>query len=202
MRNDMETLAMEYTLASAAEAAGIAKTTIFRAIKSGKLSARRLDDKTFRIDASELARVYPTVAVERDVATDRNVPQQEKQTKRPATTRVSETELAVMKAKLEAAEAALDRERETVDDLRRRLDTEQEERRSLQRQLMPPEKPREPDRSPELVEDLRKRLEDAEGRIAALTVPEKPQERPIEVVGSMTTPAKASRGFLSRLWSR
>ncbi len=68
-------------------------------------------------------------------------------------------------------EIQLTRERETVEDLRRRLDDEQVERRNLQRQLMPPvsEKQQEfPQVTPE-VETIRKRLEQAEERILALS---------------------------------
>lgn len=175
---------MEYTLAGAAQATGIAKTTIFRAIKSGKLSARRLDDRTFRIDASELARVYPIVAVERSSEPVRNVPQQEK---KAGTPRASETELAVLRAKLDMMEVQLSRERDTVEDLRKRLDDEQVERRSLQRQLMPPisEKQQEAAQVAPEVETLRKRLEQAEERLLALSA----QPRP-------------TKGFLSRLFGR
>ncbi|ALN75851.1 helix-turn-helix domain-containing protein [Aureimonas sp. AU20] len=47
---------MSYTLATAAEVAGKTKPTIWRAVKSGKISATRLDDGTFRIEPSELDR--------------------------------------------------------------------------------------------------------------------------------------------------
>lgn len=197
---------MEYTLASAAQATGIAKTTIFRAIKSGKLSARRLDDRTFRIDASELMRVYPIVAAQRSEETSRNVPQQEKN---PATPCTSETEVAVLKAKLEMTEAQLVRERDTVEDLRRRLDDEQAERRSLQRQLTPPAsgKPQDTPLATPGVEDLRKRLEQAEEHILALsTRPARPAvEQPREPHDSASVgsqPLKPTPSFLSRLIGR
>ena len=51
--------AMEYTLTMAADTAGKSKSAIHRAIQKGRLSARKLEDGTLRIDASELARVYP-----------------------------------------------------------------------------------------------------------------------------------------------
>lgn len=47
---------MTYTLATAAEVAGKTKPTIWRAVKSGKISARRLDDGSFRIEPAELDR--------------------------------------------------------------------------------------------------------------------------------------------------
>ena len=47
---------MSYTLATAAEVAGKTKPTIWRAVKSGKISATRLDDGSFRIEPCELDR--------------------------------------------------------------------------------------------------------------------------------------------------
>jgi hypothetical protein len=47
------------SLGQAAKLAGIGKTTLTRAIKAGRVSAQRLDDGSYRIDPSELARVYP-----------------------------------------------------------------------------------------------------------------------------------------------
>ena len=46
------------TLGQAAKQAKVSKTTLTRAIKSGRLSADRRDDGSYQIDASELARVY------------------------------------------------------------------------------------------------------------------------------------------------
>ena len=50
---------MEYTLNGAAKATGKGKSTLHRAIKSGKLSARRTEEGSYLIDAAELARVFP-----------------------------------------------------------------------------------------------------------------------------------------------
>ena len=50
------------SLREAAEQAGTSKSTIFRAIKAGRLSAARTDDGGFAIDPSELFRVYPPKA--------------------------------------------------------------------------------------------------------------------------------------------
>jgi hypothetical protein len=49
----------EMTLSQAAEWAGKTRSTVFKAIKSGRLSARRTDDGQWMIDPAELARVYP-----------------------------------------------------------------------------------------------------------------------------------------------
>lgn len=50
---------MKFTLRTAAIHTGTSKSTILRAIKSGRLSATRLEDGTYTIDPSELERVYP-----------------------------------------------------------------------------------------------------------------------------------------------
>src|SRR4051812_40279796 len=47
------------SLGQAAKLAGLGKTTLARAIKSGRLSATRRDDGGYQIDVSELERVYP-----------------------------------------------------------------------------------------------------------------------------------------------
>ncbi len=56
---------MVYTLGEAAKATGKSKATISKAIKSGRISARKDETGTFHIDPSELHRVYsPTVSFE------------------------------------------------------------------------------------------------------------------------------------------
>ena len=50
---------MTYSLAAAAEAAHVNKTTILRAIKKGKVSATKDEHGEYRIDPAELHRVYP-----------------------------------------------------------------------------------------------------------------------------------------------
>jgi len=47
---------MSYTLGEAAKAAEFSKPTLSRAIKNGKLSAKRLDDGSYSIDPAELER--------------------------------------------------------------------------------------------------------------------------------------------------
>lgn len=50
---------MKHTLGTAAKAVGKSKSTISKAISSGKISAHRLSNGSFEIDPSELHRVYP-----------------------------------------------------------------------------------------------------------------------------------------------
>src|SRR4051794_32477864 len=50
---------MPLSLRAAARESGVAKTTLLRAIKSGRLSAQRDDQGGWSIDPSELFRAYP-----------------------------------------------------------------------------------------------------------------------------------------------
>jgi excisionase family DNA binding protein len=51
-----------HTLGTAAKATGLNKSTVLRAIKSGKISAAKDEHGEWQIDAAELHRVYPPVA--------------------------------------------------------------------------------------------------------------------------------------------
>ena len=53
---------MAYSLAAAAAAAGLNKTTVLRAIKSGKISGTKTETGEWQVEAAELHRVYPPVA--------------------------------------------------------------------------------------------------------------------------------------------
>jgi hypothetical protein len=71
---------MAFTLGTASQATGCAKSTILRAIKAGRISATRDDLGQWQIDPSELFRVFPALAlpgataqtspIERDATTD------------------------------------------------------------------------------------------------------------------------------------
>ena len=50
---------MVYTLGQAAKAVGKSKTTISKAIQNGKISATKQANGSYKIDPSELHRVYP-----------------------------------------------------------------------------------------------------------------------------------------------
>lgn len=52
---------MSYTLGEAAKAVGKSKTTLHRAIKSGKISASKADNGSYVIEPSELHRLFPSV---------------------------------------------------------------------------------------------------------------------------------------------
>ena len=51
-----------HTLGMAAKATGLNKSTVLRAIKSGKVSAAKNEHGEWQIDPAELHRVYPPVA--------------------------------------------------------------------------------------------------------------------------------------------
>lgn len=95
---------MALSLSQAAKAAGKSKSTINRAIKSGKLSATRHDDGSYSIDASELARAFQIGTPMGSEWISAAPP-------------IEPVGTAVLKAENAALRAALDRERETTKDL-------------------------------------------------------------------------------------
>lgn len=101
---------MTYSLGEAAKATGKAKSTILRAIRSGKISASK-KDRTYNIDPSELFRVFDAM-VAHPVQSNK--------------TQLSSEHPERLKLRLELAEEERGRERDqmqaTIDDLRVRLD--------------------------------------------------------------------------------
>lgn len=99
---------MKFSIGQAAKETGKSKSTISRAIKTGRLSANKSGDK-YEIDASELFRVF-------DATGAQPVPQNDRQphSAPPTQPASSDTEARMLREMLE-------RERETVQDLRERL---------------------------------------------------------------------------------
>jgi ATP phosphoribosyltransferase regulatory subunit HisZ len=97
---------MAYSLAQAAAKTGRDRSTLLKAIKRGKLSATR-DSATgaWQVDPSELARVYGIGNSEDN------------------SENVTGTAQADSAALIAAKDAQLEEQRETIADLRRRLDT-------------------------------------------------------------------------------
>jgi hypothetical protein len=60
-----------FTLGTASQATGCAKSTILRAIKAGRISATRDDIGQWAIDPSELFRVFPALALPATAETPR-----------------------------------------------------------------------------------------------------------------------------------
>lgn len=176
---------MEYTLTEAAHATGLSRPTVFRAIKKGVLSARREEDRSYRIDASELARVFPVVSLKQADPVHRN---EQKRPETSETPTVPEVELALLHVELRMTREQLARERELRDQERESVERERETIRDT-------------------VADLRRRLDRAEERVLALSAlpiqpapiaPESAVEEPRKAAMGEAAP-RASRSLLARL---
>lgn len=95
----------ELSLTQAAKAAGKSKSTINRAIKSGKLSAIRHSDGSYSIEGSELSRVFPLGTHKGSEWVSAELSMESART-------------ALLESENAALRAALDREREALNDLR------------------------------------------------------------------------------------
>ncbi|MCP4228668.1 MAG: hypothetical protein GY771_00780, partial [bacterium] len=104
-------------LGQAAKETGKAKATISKAIKSGKLSAIKNDRGGYDIDPAELFRVYPANSNK----TVDEPPKSERQE--------TPSELVELRAKVNSLQEQSKQAQETVEDLRRRLDESERERR-------------------------------------------------------------------------
>ena len=118
---------MKYSLSEAAKATGKNKTTIQRAIKSGKISASKGDSGSYEIEPSELHRVFPPVAAQRDAQhRQSNDTQQSKSASiNSDLARVLELEkeLAIAHERVNGLEAHKEQMADTINDLRKRLDS-------------------------------------------------------------------------------
>jgi uncharacterized coiled-coil protein SlyX len=118
-----------FSIRDAAKEAGVSKTSILRAIQSGRMSAPRKDDGGYAIDPAELFRVFPPKAEgQRDSASTRS----EGQTVPPeglhgtdyVSTRTTELEvrLAKAEAQIEGLKEILEVERKRAEELRQERD--------------------------------------------------------------------------------
>lgn len=102
---------MTYTLNEAAKATGKSKTTIHRALKSGKVSATKTATGAYAIEPAELHRVFPIVPAERNE--ERSARNSEEHRR---------NDLGTLRIQLESVEKERERERqqlqETIADLR------------------------------------------------------------------------------------
>ncbi|MDD5273526.1 MAG: hypothetical protein PHU14_12510 [Methylovulum sp.] len=120
---------MKHTLGTAAKATGVSRSTVLRAIKSGKISANKDVNGNYSIEPSELHRVFQPVP-------------DEPSHKTALTLHATDEKNAVTAAlleKIELLEKEREREREqlqgTVADLRNRLDQADKERRETLERL-------------------------------------------------------------------
>ncbi len=115
-----------YTLKEAAEAVGMTKPAIFKAIKRGTISAAKDERGQWQIDPSELHRVYKLVNQE----DNRTISSLREETGVDARS---------LRGEVERLQEEREREREqlqeTIADLRRRLDQSETERRETQTKL-------------------------------------------------------------------
>lgn len=115
---------MSYTLGDAAKATGKSKTTLHRAIKSGRISASKAEDGSYAIEPAELHRVFPAVTAE---APKGLLPRNDEE-------QLSNT-LAALRTQLEIQEKERERERallqETIADLREDRDKWRQQATSL-----------------------------------------------------------------------
>jgi hypothetical protein len=120
----------KFSLREAAEQAGKSKSTIFRAIKSGRLSAAKTDDGGFAIDASELFRVYPPVkgAVAPQRCVERSVGQDATAAERNATAHEAAIRMAELEVELRLLRDLLDEVKSSRDDMRQERDQLRAER--------------------------------------------------------------------------
>ncbi|SMD12992.1 hypothetical protein [Primorskyibacter flagellatus] len=118
---------MKYSLSEAAKATGKNKTTIQRAIKNGKISAAKGDSGSYEIEPSELHRVFPPTAAQHDAQHPQSNDTQHRgfAFNRSDLERVFELEkaLAVAREKAQGLEAQKDQMADTINDLRKRLDS-------------------------------------------------------------------------------
>ena len=116
------------SMGQAATEAGISKSTLSRAIKSGRLSANRTDQGGFLIDPAELFRVYPR----NDATGDGN------RTMAHHATGTETDETPALKAEIEGLRAQLTLMREQLDEqrnlMRDQIDDVKEQRDLWQRQ--------------------------------------------------------------------
>jgi excisionase family DNA binding protein len=130
-----------HTLGTAAKAAGVSKSAVYRALKSGKLSGSRTETGDYRIDESELFRWRDAF-----LSTKRSEPAQ----KQPETgltqpeTAALQAQIAGLKQIIELMQSQMDQSRmdarRETDDLRQQRDgwQAQAERLALERPKAPP----------------------------------------------------------------
>jgi hypothetical protein len=104
---------MKYTLNKAAKVSGRAKSTISKAIKDGRISAEKNSNGGYAIDASELHRVFPFPVESQIPVPTPNTLEDQANTPNYAD---------LLSLKVTMLEQQLEREQETVTDLRKRLD--------------------------------------------------------------------------------
>jgi hypothetical protein len=113
---------MPYSLAEAARATGTNKTTILRAIKSGKVSGSKDDHGNWLVEPAELHRVYPAVDQRSEARTD-------------AMQRDATPSTAALEAQITALRDTAELLRAQLDDVRTDRDHWRDQAQAVTRQL-------------------------------------------------------------------
>ena len=106
---------MVYTLGQAANATGKSKSTILKAIKNGRISAKKDDLGNWSIDPAELNRVFEVTVLSNTKSNDTEHPSNTHRTPSEA------SEIANLKALLEAQRALLAEKDARIADLRQAM---------------------------------------------------------------------------------
>ncbi len=114
---------MAYTLATAAEAAKVTKPTVFRWIKTGKISAVKAENGTYRIEPAELHRYLDSVA--KETLPDETAKQAETLLEAGSDTL---PEMIALRFEVEKLNALLEMERQRTEDARRLIEDVRAER--------------------------------------------------------------------------
>ena len=123
VKNERLETPMKLSLGQAAKETGKSKATISKAINSGKLSALRNDRGGYDIDPAELFRVYPANS---NKTVDRNPENERLETN---------SELVELRVLINSLEEQYKQAKETVEDLRERLNQSERERREKDMKL-------------------------------------------------------------------
>jgi len=112
---------MVYTLGEAAKATGKSKATISKAIKSGRISATKDETGTFKIDPSELHRVYIPIVHSEQKETPKLAPENNQM----------DAVIRELQAHLQAARERLEDKETVIADLREDRDRWRQQATSL-----------------------------------------------------------------------
>ncbi len=104
---------MKLTLIQASEVTGKDRSTLYRAIKKGKLSGELQDDKSYLVDRSELFRVYPESAV--SVATHKDATVAMQQLAQDAQGNAQAELIEALRTQIDLLKESLGRERDNAD---------------------------------------------------------------------------------------
>lgn len=120
---------MGLSLNQAAKQGKVAKTTLLRALKSGEVTGTKTDNGQWKIESSELVRWLGSRTARPRVTADQNILDHHNKThEKPPENSSLEIEIQALRERIADKDS-------TIEDLRRRLDAETDERRELTKML-------------------------------------------------------------------